>query len=160
MSENRYSCPPDHKHAETGTCWQHGCRCGPCSRRENARVREAYRFDRAARGLNRRVRALGAARRLQALAYMGWTIEQISRLSGLERNHVGQIRRGARTGILLTTHQKIDRVFQQLAYKRATGRSGEWTRNYAKKQGYAPAAAWGDIDNPRERPKGVEVEAA
>jgi hypothetical protein len=40
-------CPPDHKHAETGTCYQHhGCRCDPC-REFSSRSQKRARMRRA-----------------------------------------------------------------------------------------------------------------
>lgn len=39
-------CPPDHRHAETPTCYQHGCRCAGCRAAESRRQKR-YRLRRA-----------------------------------------------------------------------------------------------------------------
>ena len=38
LERDVYVCPPDHRHAEVGTCYgHHGCRCGPCRVAKTAR---------------------------------------------------------------------------------------------------------------------------
>lgn len=101
------------------------------------------------------VPAVGARRRLQALAYMGWSPEAIAVRIGSHYRPLLKIRAGERGRVRLSTHQRIDSVFTELATVHAPGHSGAVTRGHAVVRGYAPPHAWDDIDNPAERPKGV-----
>lgn len=147
-------CPPDHRHAETGTCWSaHGCRCDPCGVRERARVNDAYWFRKRVTGGDRHVPAVGLVRRVEALAVLGWSNREVAARAGVSRAHLQQTRSGKFSTVLLSTHQKIDAVYRELMWTVCDSHGSKWTRAHAKRAGYAPAAAWDDIDNPRERPK-------
>lgn len=151
-----YVCPDTHKHAEAGTCWtHHKCRCKPCKRRENKRVADSYRYTRQIKGMNRRVPALGAARRLQALAVMGWPCSRIAELSGIDIMHLNETRRMLRDNIYLTTHERIDAVYRAYSTRRNEERGAGFTRAHALRHGWVSPAAWDHIDDPRERPKGA-----
>lgn len=152
----KHICGPDHKHAETGTCFaKHKCRCLPCCQRENDRVASAYRFERRIKNMNRRVPALGVARRLQALACLGWSCKELSDRTGIDLMHVNQMRRLVRPTVLLSTHTRVDEVYRDLSERRNPARSAGHSIKHAERCGWAPPYAWDDIDNPAERPKGV-----
>lgn len=149
-----HECPPDHRHAETGTCWsQHGCRCDPCGVRERARVMDAYRFRRDVAGGDQLIPAIGVVRRVEALAVLGWSGRDVAARAGVSRAHLQQTRAGHFATVLASTHQKIDTVYRELMWTICDTNGSKWTRALAAKAGYAPPAAWDDIDNPRERPK-------
>lgn len=147
-------CPPDHKHDGAGTCYAaHGCRCDPCGVRERARVKDAYRFKRDVSGRDRRISAVGVVRRVEALAVLGWSGRDVAARAGVNRTHLQQTRAGKFQTVLASTHQKIDAVYRELMWTVCDTHGAKWTRAIAAKAGYAPPAAWDDIDNPRERPK-------
>lgn len=148
------NCPPDHRHAETGTCWsQHGCRCDPCGVRERARVSSAYRFKRATSSEDRNVPAFGVIRRLEALAVLGWSTLDIAKRAGLSKAHMQQVRAGKYETVKLSTLHRIDKEYRALMWTHCDTNGAKWTRAHAARAGFAPPAAWDDIDNPRERPK-------
>lgn len=150
-------CPPDHKHGATSTCVNgHGCRCRDCVSARSRRKREDYYGARSITGVDVKVSSLGVRRRLEALACMGWSCEAVAVRIGAHPRPVNRWRSGERAHVMRSTHDAIDRVFRELAYIPAPGRSGQVTRTVAKARGYVPAVAWDDVDDPRERPKGVQ----
>lgn len=87
-----FVCPPDHKHADTQTCYTlHKCRCTPCRRAGTAR-----------RGLQRRLQAYGrwdrslrlpgrAAAHIMVLGRFGYSYERIAAAAGVSARTVWQI---------------------------------------------------------------------
>ena len=151
-------CPPEHKHAETGTCHRHhGCRCLPCRARANSRTKLAYRVRRDVTGGNRRISSLGVARRLQALATLGWSVDLLATHLGMTHMQVSELRARKRANVYLSTHKRVAEMYRELAFVPAMdrGRASTQVALHAKRKGWAPPLAWDDIDNPRERPKGV-----
>lgn len=147
-------CPRSHKHGETSTCYQqHGCLCTRC---REARSKYRLQGDWEARRMTGRdvwVPAHGAQRRLQALAYMGWSAAEIAIRMGSHYRPLLKIRGGQREQVRQSTHRRIAAVYKQIALVEATGHSALITKAYAREQGYASPVAWDDIDNPRERAK-------
>lgn len=142
------NCPPDHKHEVTLTCAStHGCKCGPC-----VSMHSRYRADARARlkrerRQHRRIRARGTQRRLQALAVMGWSCAVLERECGVHSKHLDLIRRGAHDAIDTRTAAKIYPMYERLKHVQApAGKSSGITRSYARRHGWAAAAAWDDID--------------
>lgn len=127
--------------------------CQPC--RRAAAKAEAVRQLRLMRGDRGRIPALGTARRLQALAWLGWTWKQLERELGSDemmvrrwalRTNPGQFvfpdtaRRVAELyERLCMTPAPRDTVAQRNAYARA--------HNRALRNGWMPPLAWDDIDN-------------
>lgn len=148
-------CPEEHRHGETSTCYNsHGCRCVSCC---TARAKRRARSDWEANRLSGRdvwVPAVGAQRRLQALAVMGWSADVIAEKIGSHYRPLMKIRAGERKRVRLSNHRRIAAVFEVLAMKEAPGQSGLVARGYARERGWVPPLSWTDIDNPRERPKG------
>ncbi len=97
------------------------------------------------------VPALGANRRLDGLARMGWTYADITKAA----NGVAITRMRGRQRILAATWRSIDQATRELS--KSTGPSA-LTRGRAIKAGLIPLGAWDDIDCPDERPKGVAGE--
>lgn len=140
-------CPSDHRHAAAGTCWSaHGCRCVPCGVRERARVNAAYRFSRRVSGGDHHIPALGVVRRVEALAVLGWSTQDVAARAGVSRAHLQQTRAGHFATVLASTHQKIDAVYRELMWSVSDTHGSKWTRTLAAKAGFAPPAAWDDID--------------
>lgn len=147
-------CPPSHKHGVTVTCYNsHGCRCRPCVTERQVK-RGPYDWNaRVMRGDGVWVDAVGARRRLQALAYMGWSAQVIAEKIGSHYRPLMKIRAGEYARVRLSSHQRIAEVFEVLAMQSAPGRSGRVTRGHAAGRGWHGPLAWDDIDrdeNPAE----------
>lgn len=133
-----------------------GCRCARC--REANRVYKAARRKAEALGwtVPRLVPALGSQRRLDALALLGWSIRAISDerpellFSALRKVYTAQ-------RVTAETAAKIDRAYRDLCMRRApAGQSASRAINEALRRGAVPGLAWDDIDDPAERPKGID----
>lgn len=118
---------------------------------------------RAARG-HERVPAVGAVRRLQALAYLGWSIPAIVAGAAYHTPNaepvVGRVRsRGLRQrSTTANAYRLIGAAYDALAM--TTGPS-DLVRNDAQRRGWAPPLCWDDdtIDNPSARPHGYRTAA-
>lgn len=155
-----FVCPDSHKHAAAATCWRHGCRCVPCTARERARYRanEPFRKRRVlVNGGDIEIPAGGCARRLKALAVMGWSSEAIAARTGLFGQHLTRIRAGHVATVKISTARRIERAYRDLAMTKAIGNSASVTRALALKKGWHGPLAWDRIDDPKEQPKGAAV---
>lgn len=150
------TCPVDHRHSESGNCYnRHGCRCEPCrSTRQAYRSRGDWEMNHL-RGRDVQVAALGTQRRLQGLAYMGWSMAEIASRIDSHARPLMNIRAGARKRVRLSTHRRVAGVFRELAATEAPGHSGDITRGFARVAGFVPPFAWDDIDDAAEQPKGL-----
>ncbi|MEV8634301.1 hypothetical protein AB0395_21865 [Streptosporangium sp. NPDC051023] len=106
-----------------------------------------------------RIDATGTRRRLQALMVAGWSAQVLASRLEMDRNTIRKILLA--DVVRVSTARAVRNLFRvmwnrqppsELRYERA---SVTRTRAYAARQGWAPAAAWDDIDNPKCRPKGV-----
>lgn len=98
------------------------------------------------------VPAVGVHRRLQHLALMGWSAGRLAGELGVTQQMVSLLMIGKTRQVHMTTFEKV-RVFFSAHWQEDGGSTR--AKGYARRNGYVPAAAWDDIDNPRERPKGV-----
>lgn len=100
------------------------------------------------------VDATGTRRRIQALRALGYSARAIAEAAGTEEEHARLISSGAKPVVRHWFAQKINTVFAELHRAPApAGRSATLARNYAKAQGWAPPAAWDDIDAPDAAPE-------
>lgn len=149
-------CPPGHRHGSASTCYnQHGCLCDDCRAARSRRRKQEYYERKQLLRADVKVPAIGAQRRLQALAYMGWSCPVIAEMIGSHYRPLIRIRDGARQNVMLSTHERIDKVFREYQIVEAPGHSGRVTRGVARSKGYVSPLAWDDIDNPDEAPTGV-----
>lgn len=104
------------------------------------------------------VSALGARRRLQALAVAGWSLPDLSPHIGLHWQTLTQIRAGNTTRITPRVASLITATYAAL--EMAQGPSPK-TRANARRYGWAPALAWDDesIDDPDAQPSGIRQAA-
>lgn len=124
------------------------CRCDPC-RADHAAV-ERRRAERRITGTPLYVPSIGFRRRFQALATQGWTTENIAERLGISQSGLGNQLRGGK--ILTRHHLNMVAIYADLEDLFGTS-----TRSsaIARGKGWAPPAAWDNIDDPKERPKGV-----
>ncbi len=91
----------------------------------------------------------GATRRLQALAWLGHTCENIAAATGQSTVTIAYHQRGAGTRINPTLWAAIANHYAATEH---TPGSSDLARTRAIRRGWAPPAAWDDIDNPTEQP--------
>jgi hypothetical protein len=143
--------------------WVAGCREDCCRTAINDYNRR-WKSDIAIYGdqARRRIDATGSQRRLQALKLMGWKLEEISAACGWVTPAAVSVvmRRGL---VLRSTAARIEQAHEELWRRwlrgelRGQTETGMRRRSIeaAQRQGCVPSAAWNDIDDPRERPKGL-----
>lgn len=145
--------PDDQRHGKVAG-YVAGCR-ESCCRDAVARYECGRQLD-ILKGHARTVPGVGTARRVQALAALGWSYPELAKRLGLEGKSGREVvRRYARTNgrFLATTAARVDRLYRELcmtpppqstpderyAYRRAL--------NAARRHGWVPPLAWDDIDN-------------
>lgn len=104
------------------------------------------------------VSALGPMRRLQALAALGWTGDALVAASR------GELARMTVSYLLRGDYQQVSPAVAKAVaalYAALSERPGGSTRaaTAARAKGWAVPAAWDDIDDPKERPKGLRSES-
>jgi hypothetical protein len=104
-----------------------------------------------------KVSALGARRRTQALGRLGHTTDVIAAAAGRGATTIVKIQNGFTCTVTPAIEEDIHRAWVALSNK--PGVSAVAAKRAAK-LGWAPPLAWDDIDDPRERPKGVAGVAA
>jgi hypothetical protein len=126
--------------------------CDPC--------KEAHRRGNIMRQLYpSKVPAIGTQRRIQALQAIGYSRQRIA-------HELGYTDAGALAYLLLSktllkvTAARVADVYDRLCMTPVEGVGANRARTWARKHGYVPPLAWDDIDNPRERPKGLGQPAA
>lgn len=99
---------------------------------------------------HRGVNALGSRRRVQALAWMGWPNHEIAQRIGCSPRSLPTLLARGRISVRLAL--RIAALYEQLATVPGPSRTAA---GKARALGFAPPLAWDDIDNPRERAKGL-----
>ncbi len=149
----RRTCPPDHKHGATATCYTaHRCRCEECTN-ANSEAHYYRRHMRAAgrqHALQHTVDARGTRRRLQALVALGWSATRIA--TRLDVTHDQIFHWLAAERVTNTTEARVTALYERMsATAPPTATYGDRisrtrARNHAARQGWAPPLAWDDID--------------
>jgi hypothetical protein len=148
-----FTCPPDHKHGENGTCYaDHGCRCPDCRR---GRAEYTYwREHMRAAGRQLLVDATGTHRRLRALGAIGWSGRMIGDLYGFSEMWVSSVCRCGR--VQTATAELAKRIYDDLSMTPPAavtpaekGRIAK-AKGWARRNGWPPPLAWDDdtIDDP------------
>lgn len=96
--------------------------------------------------------ALGARRRLRALATMGWNVSDLAGRTGIPTATLSRIRKGEALDIGAARHHIIDAAYQELR-----GQVGPSTQaaSRARNLGWFGPDLWDDIDDRREDPLAV-----
>lgn len=100
----------------------------------------------------------GTQRRLQDLALRGFSSIELSKLCGVQYHTLTEVRAGKRSLVRLTTAEAVAALHRRLEglAPTHTSESGQISViGAAKRAGYAPLAAFDDVDDANERPKGV-----
>lgn len=107
--------------------------------------------------------ATGTRRRLQALFYLGYSGQRLADMLGLTIETVCEITSGQRPRVLASTAEAVKCLHGHLwkilpvATSKGERISIGQARSHARRNGWAPSAAWDDdtIDDPKVRPAGV-----
>lgn len=126
--------------------------CPRCQASNRARRRAVYRAQ--AYGIHQpgHVPAIGAARRLQALAAIGYEAAHLAPMLGVGPVAVRRWRSHTTPTITRRRHNDIAALAARLDGTQGPSRRA---RTIALHQSWAPLAAWDDIDNPDEQPQGA-----
>lgn len=133
-----------------------GCRCAPC--------KEGHRRYGVLRDLNPdrlTIDSTGTARRIQALAAIGWSYPLIAARLGVKTPRVGHLARQMHDRVTRTVHNQVAAMYRELCMK--TPPQGTRAERYAVTRAkasaaanqWAPPLAWDNIDDPTDTPKGV-----
>jgi len=123
--------------------------------------RPAYsrRYDKLRRnGIYMSVDGTVTRRKLAALQALGYTLTYIGQRLGRHQQAMSETfyREGP---VHRTTERDMARLYDELSETPATEPYAHRARLRAQRLGFAPPAAWDDIDNVHERPKGVRWNA-
>lgn len=139
------------KHGTTAAYNRHGCRCEPC-REAVSRYHKQWRVRAYAAGGHTKRDSTGTLRRLEALQALGWTYRDIAQASGLSVTALSKMLYYRTSVVYEHTANGVARAYAALSSRRGTNKS---VASHARNRGYAPPAAWDDIDDPAESPEGV-----
>lgn len=99
------------------------------------------------------VDATGTTRRVQALRAIGYSPAFIATAFSFSETHVRLLSRGNQPNVRYGVAVRVAAVFADLATTPAArSTSATMSRNYARNHGWAPPAAWDDIDDPAAVP--------
>lgn len=132
--------PSDPRHGTTAGYRAH-CRCDDC-RAANTRYDKMRRLD-ALRGKPRAIPSVGTRRRIEALQWMGYSLQHIADESGW-KSEQAVFRLTTREWLEARTAERIKDTYERLAM--VAGPSDR-ARARARRLDYAPPLAWDDIDN-------------
>lgn len=114
-----------------------------------------------------RVDSIGAARRIQALAALGWSLSKIAARLGILRSNFTNLAHG-RTDITVAHDKAVRALYDEWSMQlppQETHRdkiAASRARNYARALGWLPPLAWDDdaLDDPESAPlTGAEIDA-
>lgn len=96
----------------------------------------------------------GARRRLQALAYIGYSLQDVAQATGIPYTTVGSVREGRTEIIRVPSHRLIDAAYRRMLQKPGPSRLAS---RHARAMGWVSALAWDDdtIDDPDAKPQGI-----
>lgn len=113
----------------------------------------AWQIIRHGRPTEGHVGALGAIRRLRALAVMGWDTTTLAGIAGVPARDLRALRAAEYRTVRVDLADAVERLFHDLCMRQ--GPSKRSVTIATRRHGWAPPLAWDDIDDPAERPRGV-----
>ncbi len=126
------------------------CRC-PDACESYRLYRKRLREGRAQPGMTS---ALGTARRLQALACLGYSAVNLAEKLNIPRSGVGYLRGQRYPTIVRSRARQVAQMYAELCWTPLAGLDAQRTKTYARKFGWAPPAAWDDnIDDAHAKPQ-------
>lgn len=154
MTADRSGCAAG-KHGDENAVVNHGCSCSD-ARAERALKQKARRVARL-RG-PAHVDGVGVARRLQALAAIGWSSEDVAEQLGVTQRAVQMWRAGHYPNVTPRTAATIGQLYDQL---QGTAGPSPRSRENATRSRWAPPLLWHDrnIDDPHAEPERDDMPA-
>jgi hypothetical protein len=98
---------------------------------------------------NGMVPVLGASRRMQALSWMGWSLQAQAEQVGMHLQQVWRIAHAEQAHVLIATDAAFSDLFEQWS---ATRGPSKRAHSSAVRHGWCPPLAWDDIDDPSAEP--------
>lgn len=132
----------------TDAGYNSGCGCDRC-KAAHARNHKRLRII-----PNPAVPTLGTARRIQALACLGWSTAELSRRLGMHRSYL--LKTLDRDTVEAMTALAVRRLYDELSMTWCTTLAASRTAAEARARGWAPPLAWDEraIDDPDAQPHG------
>lgn len=129
----------------TESAYTYGCRCPHAreARRLNGKRRRQHRHTPTL------IDATGTARRLQALATLGWSYNQLATRLNWPWRYVQRLAYKRRPTVARATAQRVAAVYLDLYTKSGPSLL---TSRYAAAKGWGGPLAWNNIDDPAEQP--------
>lgn len=125
----------------------------------NARSLLAVSFDLDAIPDRVLVDATGTRRRVQALVALGYSLSAQCAVLGRTVNNYYKVTRKPK--VFAETARAVRDLYRELEMTPAPPSHGAvLARRHAARNGWLPPLAWDDIDDPREKPKGLRREAS
>lgn len=139
----------------TDAGYQAGCKCDGC---KAAHARTVKRL--LVLGGRKLVPVIGTRRRLEALACLGWSRQELSTRMGHDRSYLGMLLRNQH--IEPANAAAVARLYDELSMTWCTSRTAGRVAADARSRGYAPPLAWDDhdLDDPDARAYGSGQRAA
>lgn len=137
------------RHGDAAAYYRYRCRCADAT--------EDYRLcrkrSREGRHVPRWVDGTGSARRLQALAALGYGLLDLADHLGWRKSRVQNVQTLKASRVCLSTVERVTRVYDELAM---TPGPSTRARDLARRKGWVPPLAWDDdtIDDPNARSAG------
>jgi lambda repressor-like predicted transcriptional regulator len=101
--------------------------------------------------------AIASARRVQALAAIGWSFTEQGRQVGMHTQQVWELAWSKSHLVTVATADRVHDLFERLS---ATPGPSKRARNAAAKHGWLPPLAWDDIDDPQAEPWRADIAEA
>jgi len=96
------------------------------------------------------VPSLGTARRLQALAAIGWDGPALAAELAWSADFIRHLRAGTTSSVHAATHARVAAAYPRLALRPQQGVAADRVRSHAARQGWVGPASWDDdeLDDP------------
>lgn len=142
-----------HVHGTNAAYHRCGCRCDECRAASAAVEKLRYKLTAYGRWAPF-VPAIGPARRLQALACLGWSLDALAERLGVTDTMVVHWQQMHYQKMTKDTAARISALYDELWDQRAPGKYTLKTINRAERMGWVPPLAWDDdeIDDPDATP--------
>jgi len=141
---------PDHRHGTVAGYNRIPCR-EDCCKLAMARYKKRWAWDQL-QGRSRTVSTLGTRRRIESLAWLGWSRTAIAERAGMQATNLARLIYGDTMTAALAA--RFAALYDELSMTFPTGGAQAIanTRNQARARGAVSPLAWDDIDDPDEQP--------
>lgn len=148
--------PDDPRHGSVAGYNRIPCR-EECCKRAMATYKARWEWDKL-NGRDRITSTIGTRRRIESLAWLGWSRVAIADRAGMKATNMTRLLTGETMTVALAA--KFAEVYESLCMTLPTGNAQAIAnvRNQARARGAVSPLAWDDIDDPDDIPAGAYVE--